>query len=139
VWRVTRVWWHAIRVGLRAPLECAVASVTPPPAMILLLTHACSGRIVSLELWRPLQQVTVMHTHVAAGVSRDFSPQVAAAPCFKDEGFVVESLHTREVEGVQQALVAGELGCDARVCMRVLLLHVLRALCSPCLSCGVLS
>ena len=36
--------------------------------------------------------------------------QVAAAPCFKEEGFRIESLHTREVEGVEYALVAGELG-----------------------------
>ncbi len=36
--------------------------------------------------------------------------QVVAAPCFKEEGFRVEQLHTREVDGVEYALVAGELG-----------------------------
>jgi hypothetical protein len=67
-----------------------------------------SGRIVSFELWRPLAQVT--STAKSSGVWRDARWQVAAAPCFKEQGFRIESLHTREVEGVEYALVAGELG-----------------------------
>jgi hypothetical protein len=37
--------------------------------------------------------------------------QISAAPCFKEEGFRAESLHTTEHEGVEYGLVAGELGC----------------------------
>jgi hypothetical protein len=63
---------------------------------------------VSFELWRPLAQVT--STAASSSVWRDARRQVAAAPCFKEQGFRIESLHTREIEGVEYALVAGELG-----------------------------